>query len=349
MTGQGASKRLAMAAVRAMAAIGDLWIILILLALIVFFTLATPEARFLSVTNFRGIAVDTSAILLLAAGQTFILIAAGIDLSIGSIVIFCGVVAASLLGRYSGPAAEGYPDPLSGLAVAIPITLLAGAAWGGLNGWITVHWRVPPFITTLGTLWMALGFAQILSGGLNVASVPPQLPRTFARGGLLGVIPWPVVVAAIVVGVLWLVLARTRFGVRTYALGANREALRRAGVNVNRHTIVLYVLMGVLSAIVGLMDVARFSTASLSAHTLDNLNAIAAVVIGGTSLFGGRGRMSGTIIGAFIPAVLRNGFILMAIQPFWQNVVVGAFLVLAVYIDQLRRSGFFVAGRASQK
>jgi ribose transport system permease protein len=178
--------------------------------------------------------------------------------------------------------------------------------------------------------------------------VPPQLPRAFARGGLLGVIPWPVVVAAIVVGGLWVVLAHTRFGLRTYALGANREALRRAGVNVNRHTIALYVLMGILSAIVGLMDVARFSTASLSAHTLDNLNAIAAVVIGGTSLFGGRGRMSGTIIGAFIPAVLRNGFILMAVQPFWQNVVVGAFLVLAVYVDQLRRGGLFVTARASQ-
>jgi ribose transport system permease protein len=110
-------------------------------------------------------------------------------------------------------------------------------------------------------------------------------------------------------------------------------------VPVDRHTILIYAIMGLVCGVVGIMDVARFSTASLSAHQLDNLNAIAAVVIGGTSLFGGRGHMSGTIIGAFIPAVLRNGFIILAIQPFWQNVVVGAFLIIAVYIDQVRRGG----------
>jgi ribose transport system permease protein len=124
------------------------------------------------------------------------------------------------------------------------------------------------------------------------------------------------------------------------------EALRRAGVNVGRLTVMLYTLMGLLCAIVALMDVARFSSASLAAHTQDNLNAIAAAVIGGTSLFGGRGRMGGTVIGAFIPAVLRNGFILMAVQPYWQNVVVGTVLILAVYIDQVRRGGFVVWRRA---
>jgi ribose transport system permease protein len=224
--------------------------------------------------------------------------------------------------------------------VAIPITLLAGIGWGVLNGLAITKLKVPAFIVTLGTLGMALGFAQIISGGLNVASVPPQLQSAFIGGGLLGLIPWPVVLAAIVVGVLGTTLSRTRFGLHTYALGSNREALRRAGVNVDRHTVALYALAGLLAGIVGFMDVARFSSASLAAHTQDNLNAIAAVVIGGTSLFGGRGRMSGTVIGAFIPAVLRNGFILLAIQPFWQNVVVGAVLILAVYLDQLRRGGF---------
>lgn len=149
-------------------------------------------------------------------------------------------------------------------------------------------------------------------------------------------IPWPVVATVAIIAILWLVLARSRFGLRTYALGANMEALRRAGVNVTRMTIGIYILMGAICGVVGMMDIARFGTASLSAHTLDNLNAIAAVVIGGTSLFGGRGKMGGTVVGAFIPAVLRNGFIIMAIQPFWQNVVVGFFLMLAVYIDQLR-------------
>jgi ribose transport system permease protein len=136
---------------------------------------------------------------------------------------------------------------------------------------------------------------------------------------------------------LWLVLSQTRFGLRTYALGASVEATARAGINVRRHTLALYALMGLLAGVVGVMDVSRFASASIAAHTQDNLAAIAAVVIGGTSLFGGKGRMGGTIIGAFIPAVLRNGFILMGVQPYWQNVAVGAVLILAVYVDQVRR------------
>lgn len=322
-----------------MGRIADLWIALILLGLIVIFSVLCPSGTFLSLTNLRNVTIDTSEVLLLAAGQTLVLIAAGIDLSIGSLVIFCAVVTAKTLGEFSGAPSAGYPSALLGVAVAIPVSLLAGSAWGFLNGWVTVKLRVPPFIVTLGTLWMALGLAQVISGGYNVASVPPQLQDLFVFGGLFGIVPWPVVIAAVGVGILWVLLARTRFGLRTYAIGANMEALRRAGVDVHRHTILIYVLMGLICGVVGLMDVARFSTASLSAHQLDNLNAIAAVVIGGTSLFGGRGHMSGTIVGAFIPAVLRNGFIILAIQPFWQNVVVGAFLIFAVYIDQVRRGG----------
>lgn len=321
------------------ASLADLWIVLILLGMVVVFSLLSPSGTFLSLENLRSVTVDTSEVLLLAAGQTLVLIAAGIDLSIGSLVIFCAVIAARVLGAFSGPASQGYPDVLLGVALAVPAALLAGIAWGWLNGTVTVKMKVPPFIVTLGTLWMALGLAQVISGGYNVASVPTQLQNIFVFGGLFGVVPWPVVLAAIGVGILWVILARTRFGLRTYALGANMEALRRAGVNVDRHTILVYMIMGLLCGVVGVMDVARFSTASLSAHQLDNLNAIAAVVIGGTSLFGGRGHMSGTVIGAFIPAVLRNGFIILAIQPFWQNVVVGLFLILAVYIDQVRRGG----------
>jgi ribose transport system permease protein len=316
-----------------------MWIGLILLGLILIFSIACPPDTFLSLANFRNITVDTSEILLLAAGQTLVLIAAGIDLSVGSLVIFCAVVSAKVLGEFSGDPSAGYPTALLGVLIAIPASLLAGSAWGWVNGWVTVRLKVPPFIVTLGTLWMALGLAQVISGGYNVASVPPQLQDIFVFGGLFGIIPWPVVIAGVGVGILWVVLAKTRFGLRTYAIGANMEALRRAGVNVRRHTILIYMLMGLICGVVGLMDVARFSTASLSAHQLDNLNAIAAVVIGGTSLFGGRGHMSGTVVGAFIPAVLRNGFIILAIQPFWQNVVVGGFLILAVYIDQVRRGG----------
>jgi ribose transport system permease protein len=236
-----------------------------------------------------------------------------------------------------------YPHLGIALAVSIPVTILAGSGWGFLNGCISVKWKVPPFIVTLGTLGMALGLAQVISGGLNVPNVPPQLQESFSGGLLLGVVPWPVVLSGLIVSILWIVLACTRFGLYTYAVGANAETLRRSGVDVDRHVIRIYILMGTLCGIVALMSVSRFSTASLSAHTQSNLAAIAAVAIGGTSLFGGRGHMSGTVIGAFIPAFLRNGFILMSVQPFWQNVAIGAVLILAVYIDQVRRRGVVVS------
>jgi ribose transport system permease protein len=183
---------------------------------------------------------------------------------------------------------------------------------------------------------VALGLAQVLTGGLNVPNVPPQLQLNFGGADVLGV-PWLVVVTAVVVAILWIVLAKTRFGLRTYAIGANAEGTRRAGVNVNRQLIWVFVLMGAMAGLVGVLDVCRFGTASINAHTQDNLTAIAAVVIGGTSLFGGKGRMSGTVIGAFIPAILRNGFILLNVQSFWQNVAVGGVLIVAVYLDQQRR------------
>ena len=201
---------------------------------------------------------------------------------------------------------------------------------------MSVRWHVPPFIVTLGTLGMALGAAQLITGGLNVPNVPPEFQEEFGIGVVWGV-PWLVIIAAVIVAVLWVVLHQTRFGLRTYAIGSNPEAARRAGINVARHQLVLYMLMGLLSGIVGVLDVARFDTASISSHTTDNLQAIAAAAIGGVSLYGGKGRMSGTVIGALIPAVLASGFVILGLQSYWQEVAVGLVLIIAVYIDQNRR------------
>jgi ribose transport system permease protein len=318
----------------------NVFLVLVLVGLVVGFTLATPAGTFLSVDNFKNIMLDTAEIFILAAGSTFIIIAAGIDLSIGSLVIFSAVVSAELMVRLSGTSAQVensvYPHLTLGLTVGILGGVLAGAAWGFVNGFVTVRFSIPSFITTLGTLGMALGLAQVITGGLNVANVPPQIQDVFGGGSLFG-IPWLVIVAAGVLAVMWTLLARTRYGLRTYAIGANIEAARRSGINVNRHVISLFVLMGLLCGIVGILDVARFGTASISAHSQDNLAAIAAVVIGGTSLYGGKGTMGGTIIGALIPSILRNGFILVGVQPYWQNVAIGAVLIVAVAIDQNRR------------
>lgn len=320
---------------------GNAFLLLVLLGLIAIFTLLSPPGTFLSFGNVKNIALDTSEILILAAGETYIIMAAGIDLSIGSMVVFSSVVAAEVLVNVSGSPAQAanfeYPNLALGLVLGIAAGLLAGTFWGCVNGFLIVRLKVPPFIVTLGTLGMAVGFAQVITGGLNVPNVPPQLQDVFGAGSFLGIAPWLAVTAAVVVAVLWIVLAQTRYGLRTYAIGASSEASLRAGVNVDLHVFSLYALMGLLAGTVGFLDVARFDTASIFAHSNDALAAIAAVVIGGTSLFGGKGSMGGTIIGAFIPSILRNGFVLLGVQPFWQNVAIGALLITAVYVDQVRR------------
>ncbi len=312
----------------------------VLIGLIAIFSFLSPDQRFFSATNFTAIGVDTAEILLLAAGETYIMIAGGIDLSCGAFVVFSAVISAELVGNLSATADQAaalvFPHLLLGISAAVVGGILAGSLWGWINGFIAIRWKVPPFIVTLGTLGMSLGAAQLITGGLNVPNVPPAFQSAFGIGRIWG-IPWMVIISAIVVSIMWVVLHQTRFGLRTYAIGSNAEAARRAGINVGRHLIMLYTLMGLMAGIVGVLDVARFDTASIAAHTTDNLQAIAAAAIGGVSLYGGKGRMSGTVIGAFIPAVLRNGFIILGFQPYWQEVAVGGVLILAVYIDQVRR------------
>lgn len=315
-------------------------ILLILLALILIFSIFSPAHHFWSLNNFASIAADTSEILLLAAGETYIMISGGIDLSCGSFVVFSSVITAKIVAGVAASPAQArlleFPHLVPAILLGVLGGLAAGSAWGFINGIITERWQVPPFIVTLGTLGMSLGAAQLITGGLNVPNVPPAFQKSFGIGRIWG-IPWIAIISAALVAILWVMLHHTRFGLRTFAIGSNAEAARRAGINVRNHSILLYTLMGLMCGIVGVLDVARFDTASIAAHTTDNLSAIAAAAIGGVSLYGGKGRMAGTVIGAFIPAVLLNGFIILGFQPYWQEVAVGGVLVLAVYIDGIRR------------
>jgi ribose transport system permease protein len=315
------------------------FLLLLLAGICLAFALLTPSGTFLSTLNATNVALDTAEILVLASGMTYIIIAAGIDLSIGSLVVFSSVAFAEVMTKIA-TASGVFDQPRHlalGIAVGIAAALAAGLGWGIVNGYLIGYRGIPAFVVTLGTLGVALGLAQVWTAGINVSGVPFRLQETLGSGKLFGAIPWLVVLAAAVVGVLWVALSQTRYGMRTYAIGSSTDAATRAGIDVRLHVLTLYALMGLLAGIVGVMDVSRFATASIAAHTQDNLAAIAAVVIGGTSLFGGKGRMGGTVIGALIPAILRNGFILMDVQPFWQNVAVGAVLIVAVYIDQERR------------
>jgi ribose transport system permease protein len=305
------------------------WIGLILVALILAFSVLEYES-FVSASNARNIAVDAAVLRVLGTGMTYVIITAGIDLSVGAVLVFSGVVAVKAMNAVGG---DNWGTILVGLAAA----LAAGLAWGGLNGFLVAKARIPPLIVTLGTLGMALGAALLITGGVDERDVPFKLVSDVGAGRLFDQVPWLVIIAFTVALVFGIVLAKTRFGRYTYAVGSNEEAARRAGVAVDRHLIKVYALAGTLSGLAGFMSLARFSTTTLGGHDTDNLQSIAAVVIGGTSLFGGIGTILGTVFGVFIPAVLQNGFVIVGVQPFWQQVAVGAVLIGAVYLDQLRR------------
>jgi ribose transport system permease protein len=314
---------------QALVAGSSTWIGLILVALILVFSLINPT-DFFSASNARNIATDAAVLLVMGTGMTYVIITAGIDLSIGSVLVFAGVVSAKAMG---GGNSTG--TIILGLVVA----LAAGLAWGVINGFLIAKADIPPFIVTLGTFGVALGAALLITGGVDEREVPTKLITGLGTGRVAG-IPWLVVIAAVICLIFGVILAQTRFGRYTYAAGSNAEGLRRAGVNVDRHLIKVYGLMGTLAGLAGFMNLARFGTTTISGHTTDNLNVIAAVVIGGTSLFGGIGTILGTVFGVFIPAVLQNGFIIVGVQPFWQQVAVGIVLVAAVYLDQVRRARY---------
>lgn len=305
------------------------WIILILAGMIVVFSVLEPES-FATVNNARNLATNAAILMVISVGMTFVIITAGIDLSVGAVLVFAGVVSAKAMNGIGG-------DGAGVLLVGLLVALGAGAGWGVLNGVLITKARVPPLIVTLGTLGMALGLSLIITNGVDIREVPAKLVTSVGVGRLFGEIPWLVVIAAGVAVVFGVLLASTRFGRHTYAIGSNEEAARRAGIAVDRHLILVYGISGLLSGLAGYMSLARFATTTLGGHATDNLQAIAAVVLGGTSLFGGVGTVLGTVVGVFIPAVLQNGFVITGVEPFWRDVAVGAVLIAAVYLDQLRR------------
>ncbi len=324
----------------------NLYIFLVLVALIAFFSLISPNHAFFDRENFINIAWDTAEILLLAIGETFVIITAGIDLSVGTVLMFSGVVASWVIAQTGGPPAQVQSGNFPNAAVAIPLGIAAGigvGTFGGfINGTLVTRLRMPAFIVTLGVFSIANGFGDLVSsGGAAGQSAIPPVPASFAatlgNGKLLLGLPTLVVVAAVAALITHVVLTRTLFGRRTFAVGSNLEGSRLAGVPVNSHIVWVYTFAGFMAGLAGVLDLARFHSTDIQGHSLDNLDAIAAVVIGGTSLFGGTGSILGTVIGAFIPTVLRYGFTIQGISSFWQDVVVGAIIIVAVLFDQIRR------------
>ncbi|MEU0470452.1 ABC transporter permease [Amycolatopsis sp. NPDC006131] len=310
------------------------WIALVLLALIAVFTVLAPN-EFATVFTFQTLLIETSVLLVLSVGMTFVIITSGIDLSVGSVLIFAGMVCGKTMEALSGGNAStaGWGVITIGLVAAV----LAGTAWGLINGFLIAVAKIPPLIVTLGSMGAALGAAYLLNGGSDVRSVPTTLNRTLGYGTSFGGVPNLVLVAAVITLIGAWLLHTTRFGRYTYAVGSNAEAARRAGIGVTAHLLKVYLLTGFLAGVAGFLSLAYYASTTITAHTNDNLNAIAATVMGGTSLFGGVGSVLGTVIGVFIPAVLKKGFNITHVQDFWQMIAVGAVLVAAVWFDQRRR------------
>jgi ribose transport system permease protein len=280
---------------------------------------------FWSRENLLGIGVQSAVILILAIAQTLVIIAGGIDLSVGSVVALAGTVAALAMSRGMPP----LPASLLGLA--------AGAGVGGFNGAVVAGARMPSFIVTLGTLGMARGLALILTDGTNVSDLPAGF-MTLGQGRLVGV-PMPILCVLAVALVAHLLLARTRFGRYCYAMGSNQQAARLSGVAVQRWTVLVFVMSGLLSGLGGIIQTSRLGIGQPTTGEGFELDAVAAAVIGGASLAGGEGHIAGTMVGALLMAVLRNGGNLLNLPPFWQQFIIGAMIIVAVLYDHLRRRG----------
>jgi ribose transport system permease protein len=259
--------------------------------------------------------------------MTFVILTGGIDLSVGSMVAVSSVVGGLLIFN------QGWS-----MWPAVLAMILAGGLCGLANGLIITLGRIPPFIVTLGTMQVFRGIALQLTNGqpiFDITKVHPNFDiwgtRNFAG------IPSPVIITAIVFVIGFLILRYTRLGLYTYAIGGNEQATRFSGVNINRYKLSVYTLMGLAAGIAGVMLTSRLNSAQPNVANGAELDAIAAVVIGGTSLFGGEGTIVGTIIGALLMAVIRNGLTLMHVTAFYQQIVIGVVIILAVLIDRLRR------------
>ena len=339
------------------------WAWVFLAGLIAFFAASVSiqsrgDVNFLTIRNSQNILMAIVPVLLMGLGQTFVVIAAGIDLSVGWIMGLSSVVSALVIVALLD---MGTYEPLA-IAIGCLAGIVAAMIPGLINGIIIAKLRIPSFIVTLGMSFIARGVAFLLSGG-NVVGGQPQGVRDLGNEALLylisgpngglyflrapkvtgealrqldRILQWPVVITFILLLIMLFVLHKTQFGRHVYAIGGNREAALRAGIPVDRHMIVLYTLSAATAGTAGVLSTARFSGGSSIAGDPLLLSSIAAVIIGGVSMFGGEGSVSGTLIGALIIAVMTTGLVMLNVQPFWQYIVVGVIVILAVLIDQAR-------------
>lgn len=300
-----------------------------LLLLCIFLSILSD--KFLTVDNGWNVLRQISVNICISVGMTLVVLTAGIDLSVGSILAFSGAVAAGLLK-------SGLSFPANDLFIGFTLlgTVLAGIVTGSFlgffNGWVITKFKVPPFVATLAMLTVARGFTMLWTKGYPISSLGTDFAY-IGTGWFLG-IPVLVWIAVAVIIAAMIISNKTALGRYIYAIGGNENAAVLSGININKVKIIVYTIAGALAAVGGIMVTSRLDSAQPNAGMSYELDAIAAVVIGGTSLSGGRGTIIGTVLGAIIIGVLNNGLVLLDVSPFWQQVVKGMVILLAVMIDK---------------
>ncbi len=296
--------------------------------------IAVLSDKFLTTGNIWNVLRQISVNVCIAVGMTLVIIMAGIDLSVGSILAFSGAICAGLI-KY-GFSFESL-DFFIGFTVLGGIlgAMIVGLMLGLFNGWVITKFVVPPFVATLAMLTIARGLTMLYTGGIPISNLGPALE--FIGSGWLFGIPVPVWISLIVVLVFVFITRKTAFGRYIYAIGGNEKAAYLSGINIKKIKLMVYGLAGMLAGIGGVLVTARLNSAQPNAGMTYELDAIAAVVIGGTSLSGGVGTVTGTVIGAAIIGVLNNGLVLLNVSPFWQQVAKGLVILLAVIIDKMNR------------
>jgi ribose transport system permease protein len=297
---------------------------MLLILILMWLLLSLLSPYFFTASNLWEITLQTAVIGIIAAGQTLVILSGGIDLSVGS-VFACAGIAGGLVFQATG-----------NLWLTLAATLLTGAALGSLNGLFVSQLRVPPFIATLGMLGMARGLALILSRGIPIFGLSKEY-LWIGQGKLFDLVPIPTLILLGVFALVYFIARYTRFGRFTYAAGSNAEAAKLSGINLGRVLLGTFALSGLLCGVAAVIEAARLATIQPAGGNGYELLAIGAVVIGGTSLFGGEGNVIATLIGALIETTIRNGLNLLGVNAFWQYVVNGAVIIAAVAVDQWRR------------
>ncbi|MGW4728388.1 ABC transporter permease [Streptomyces shenzhenensis] len=307
-------------------------IILVEIVVIAVFQALSPDGAFLSEANIRGMLLTASQVLLLTAGQAVLMSAGHIDVSQGAVLIVSSVVSGKVMIAMSTGAGAG-----TALLVGLLVAVVTGAVLGAVNGVMTGLVGISSLVATLGMLSVATGVAQVTAGGVNLTGLPTELATGFGNVRF-GVLPLPTLVGLVVLAAIWILFRTTDWGTHVLAMGSDVVAARRAGIKTLRKTVSMFVLSSVLAGLAGYIDLARYSTTNISGHLNDSMAAIAAALIGGTALTGGRINFLGAVFGALLAIILQSGLVIIDLSPFYQTIAVGVMLLIAVSLDRGNRA-----------